>query len=443
MARRAAAYLRVSSTAQADEDRFGYHRQIAGIRAYAERADLDLVREYRDAITGKSVSRQGLDQLIRDAAEFETVIISSVDRLARDVTSSYQVLANLLASKVVVHSADQGLIDLDQESSLIQFNLQALFAHLERHKIVARTRAAITAIAEAGGIPDGMRTFGYRTVKRAAEVVPTEAAVVRDVYERSAAGESLVSIAAHLTTTGVPRRTGASTPWRFTDVRQMIRRTTYKGEYRWGEYVIPVPPIVGVDLWARAQPRGRGGKWTGRTPLKLIGHVRCGQCGNRLSTLQRSHPTNGTRYYSYRCSGKAYPGSTCSLPTISGNHLDPLAEKAVRQALSRPAVIREMLGAAAQVEDQNAAAIERLQEEERRWLEAFRARAITAKELAAYRADVRRRLRALEAPAASAELDVDAYVQAARTLQLRELLALAHVEIVVWDRNRLDVTLLG
>ncbi len=443
MRRRAAAYLRVSSTAQADEDRFGYHRQIAGIRAYAERSDLEIVREYRDAITGKSVSRKGLDQLMREADEFDTVIISSVDRLARDVTSSYQVLANLLASKVVVHSADQGLIDLDQESSLIQFNLQALFAHLERHKIVARTRSAITAIAASGGIPDGMRTFGYRTVKRAAEIVPAEAAVVRDIYERSAAGESLVSIAAHLTATGVPRRTGATTPWRFTDVRQMIRRTTYRGEYRWGEYTIPVPPIVGSDLWRRAQPRGRGGRWTGRTPLLLIGHVRCGQCGNRLSTLQRSHPTNGTKYYSYRCSGRAYPGSTCALGTISGRHLDPIAEKAVRAALARPAVVREMLGAAAQVEDQNTVAIERLREEERRWLEAFRARAITAKELAVYRADVRRRLRALEAPEVARDLDVGAYVAAAKSLPFRELLVLANVEIVVWDRFRVEVRLLG
>ncbi len=82
--RRAAAYLRVSSEKQADEDRFGYHRQIAGVREYANTNALELVGEYRDAITGKSVTRSGLDRLLSEASSYDVVIISSVDRLARD-----------------------------------------------------------------------------------------------------------------------------------------------------------------------------------------------------------------------------------------------------------------------------------------------------------------------------------------------------------------------
>ena len=442
MPRRAAAYLRVSSEKQADEDRFGYHRQITSVREYAARAGLDLVAEYRDAITGKSVTRKNLDRLMSEAGSFDVVVISSVDRLARDVTSSYQVLANLLAGRLQVHSADHGLIDLEQEHSLIHFNLQALFAHLERQKIVSRTRAAVNAIAAAGQIPDGMRTFGYRTVKREALVVPEEALVVRDVFERSARGETLVAIARALTEAGVPRRTGASTPWRFTDVRQMIRRTTYKGEYRWGQHVLSVPAIVTPGLWAKAQPRGRGRPWH-TSPLQLLGHVRCGVCGARLSSKPHHvRSKEGRRYWSYRCSGRNNdPSSSCGFGAISGPHLDALAERAVRDALADPKRVREMLAVAAEVDDRNASALAALESEDARWLEAFRAGAITAAELSEYRADVRRRSRALADTRATADRDVQEYVRAARKLPLREVLDLAGVEIVVLGRYSLEVRL--
>lgn len=440
---RAAAYLRVSSEKQADEDRFGYHRQIGDIAAYAARAGLELVAEYRDAITGKSVSRKGLDQLIAAADRFDAVIISSVDRLARDIGSSYQVLANLLGSGVQVHSADQGLIDLDQESSLIQFNLQALFAHLERQKIVKRTRSAVIAIAERGEVPDGLNTFGYRVEKRKAIIVPEEAAVVRDIFERSAKGETLVAIARHLTEAGVPRRKAGLTPWRFTDVRQIITRKTYRGEYHWSSYVIPVPAIVTPELWRAAQPRGRGRPW-GASPLQLIGHIRCARCGRRMTSLKMSYdPRRYKRpgaYWAYACNSRSFP-EWCHAPTVSGRWLDGVAEAEVRAALSDRRRVREALAAASSAVDQSSGERERLEEEDRRWLEAFRMGVITAAELGRYREDVRRRLKALGDSRPPVGRDVSAYVRAARSMPFRELLRFADVLVVAEGRTFLEVRL--
>lgn len=64
---RAVAYLRVSSEKQADEDRFGHHRQIGDGTAYAERAGLEFVVEYRNAITGKRVSHMGPERSLTEA----------------------------------------------------------------------------------------------------------------------------------------------------------------------------------------------------------------------------------------------------------------------------------------------------------------------------------------------------------------------------------------
>lgn len=436
--RRAAAYLRVSSDHQANEDRFGYERQITEIIRYAERAGFELTREYRDAITGKSTTRRALSELQRDASRYEAVIISSVDRLGRHVSATDRVLAALIASGLEVHSAEFGLIDLEDDTSLVQFNIRSLVAHLERQKIVKRTQAARIAIAQAGGIPNGVKGLGFRTQKRKLVIIPDEAEVVRAVFEASAAGESMSGIAARLTADGVPRWS-SERPWRFTDVQRVLTNPLYRGEYVWGGISIPVPAIVSPGLWSRAQPRGRGRR--PRTNLALLGHIRCGWCGHRLSTRWEYDRKRRPRWPVYRCQGGKLPDVRCKFGQISARRLEPVVERAVRDALANEATIRELLAIAEDDAPATADARAELEREDAQWLEAFRHGAITAAELASYRADVRRRVAALAQDTGRAEVEVERLVRAARELPLPELLDLARVLVVVRSRDDVLVTI--
>lgn len=84
-----------------------------------------------------------------------------------------------------------------------------------------------------------------------------------------------------------------------------------------------------------------------------------------------------------------------------------------------------------------------LEAEDARWLEAYRVGAITAAEMGKYRADVKRRLRALGGSKPTTGRSVREYAAAAKTMPLRDLLDFANVEIVVWARDNIEIRVHG
>lgn len=86
--KRAVAYVRVSTTEQAEQG-YSIDAQIQTIKQYCQRQNLDLVEVYADrGISGKSLSkRQQLQALLEGAKhdKFEMVVIWKNSRLARNV----------------------------------------------------------------------------------------------------------------------------------------------------------------------------------------------------------------------------------------------------------------------------------------------------------------------------------------------------------------------
>lgn len=95
--RTAALYLRVSTAAQAGDERFGLAGQTRDATQYASAAGLRIVETYQDVITGTKATR------------YDTVLISAVDRLAR-----YQRLPDARAAR-----PDAALLTLPGEAQLL------------------------------------------------------------------------------------------------------------------------------------------------------------------------------------------------------------------------------------------------------------------------------------------------------------------------------------
>jgi len=77
---RAALYLRVSTVDQKPD------LQDDGLRAYADRAGLEIVQDYLDvAVSGRRQGRPQLDALMKDARDraFDCVLVWKFDRFAR------------------------------------------------------------------------------------------------------------------------------------------------------------------------------------------------------------------------------------------------------------------------------------------------------------------------------------------------------------------------
>ena len=443
MPRQAASYLRVSTSAQTKDDRWGYARQRQEVIQYAEAANLELTAEYKDAVSGTTTSRTGLTAL--KSAGHNLVVIPSIDRLARDVGASYKVLAELVESGFEVHSSDFGLIDLSDDMSLIQFNFRSLFATLEHRKIAARVRAAHLHMAESGKLPTGIKTYGYRGLDGHAIIDPVQAAVVRRIFELSAGGLSLFAIQNTLNDEGVPvarpaQSKQAGTPlWHRTVIGKLIKNPAYKGEHRWGKYPLSVPPIVSAELWQKAQKGKRGAYPSSGWPL--VGHIRCGVCGRRMQSRRnrKTQRRSPAVYERYRCQSQSLPSGSCGAPDIERAWLEREAEALVRAALTDPDTLRQLLDDHAPPDTRAEAELAALAEEDARWLEAFRLGAITPAELGEYRTDLEKRRRALTVRPAT-EYPLAAYAAAAREMPFAELLDVASI-VVVATRERLRLTL--
>lgn len=308
---RAAAYLRVSTSEQAEDDKFGLQVQANAITQYAARHSLSLSDTYSDAITGTRHRRTELDRLLDTAAAYDAVIISSIDRLGRRNRITYAVLDELLETGLQVHSTDMGVIDPEDESSMLTFGVKSLFAENDHRRTVAKLQHA--RVAKVAGNPLSGRVgvpvhplngYGWRN----GVIDPVEAHWVRWMYARMEQVGSVV-VARELGEQGARTRDGNI--WFPENVRRLMMNPVYKGVYEYGRKShgqgivkarCEVEALVSPELWDSVARKlrtrqGRTGmesdQWAER--FGLVGHLRCGECGRAMSSLHS--PARAYGYY--------------------------------------------------------------------------------------------------------------------------------------------------
>ena len=77
---RAAAYTRVSTEKQAEDDKVSLGEQTKDIEAYCREKDYTIVMEYQDVGSGASKRRPGFQQLLRDVQDglFDVIVAGSL-----------------------------------------------------------------------------------------------------------------------------------------------------------------------------------------------------------------------------------------------------------------------------------------------------------------------------------------------------------------------------
>jgi DNA invertase Pin-like site-specific DNA recombinase len=143
---RAALYLRVSTPDQKPD------LQIDGLRAYAARAGLDVVQDYRDVgVSGRREGRPQLNALMTAARnrEIDCVLVWKFDRFARSTRHLLTALEefNHLGVRFV---SVQDQVDTDSPMGRAMFTIIGAMAELESSLISERVTAGMRA-AEARG----------------------------------------------------------------------------------------------------------------------------------------------------------------------------------------------------------------------------------------------------------------------------------------------------
>lgn len=130
-------YARVSTTGQ---------NLTAQIKALTDAGAEEL---YTDKKSGKDLSRAGLQDVLAKLQKGDTLLVTKMDRIARNVTEGISLIEELNEKGITLHVLNMGTFDNSPTSKLLR-NILLSVADWEREMMLERQREGI-AVAKAQG----------------------------------------------------------------------------------------------------------------------------------------------------------------------------------------------------------------------------------------------------------------------------------------------------
>ena len=104
---------------------------------------------YKDKASGKSLNRDGLNDLMSQLTEGDTLIVTKMDRIARNVREGIDLISQLNEKGIKLHVLNMGVFDGSPTSKLIT-NILLSIADWEREMLLERQRAGIEEAKKRG-----------------------------------------------------------------------------------------------------------------------------------------------------------------------------------------------------------------------------------------------------------------------------------------------------
>lgn len=329
--------------------------------------------------------------------------MSEESRLGREQIETAYALKQIITAgvRIFYYLEDRERV-LESPTDKLLLSVTGFADEMEREKARQRTHDALVRKARAGHVAGGS-VYGYDNVEITAPDAVTgkpkrlhverrinegEAAVIREIFERAAAGWGTRRIAHDLNARGVsappPRPAGRPRAWAPSTIYAMLTRPLYRGEVTWNrtrkrntwgikhqtrraeaewvELEVPTLQIVPQPLWQAVRERFRdtrasylratNGQLWGRpangieSRYLLTGLAQCGRCGGSL--IVHSRASAGRRAHAHLCSYHHLRGNTVCpgglvLPVESTN--DAVLAAVEREVL-HPEVVRRAMGRA-------------------------------------------------------------------------------------------------
>jgi site-specific DNA recombinase len=374
---RCAAYARYSSDLQSPRS---IEDQLRICREYAHAHGFVFLEEHvyvDEALSGVGADRPGLGRLL-DAAlsstrPFDVILLDDSSRLARNTKDALGIFERLNFAGIRLIAVSQG-IDSENEQAHVLVTVHGMVDSLYVKELAKKTHRGLEGLMLRGQHTGG-RCFGYDSVPapgttgKQLVINESEAAVVRRIFEMSADGQSLKTIAKTLNSESVPpprpRAGKRYATWCPTCIREMLRRELYAGKVIWNSSrfvkvpgtnkrvrrarpesewrIVPHPElqIISDESWQRVKERQdklqatygvrKGGgiliPRSATSPYLLSGILKCGLCGGNLIIItgydsSGHHPRYGCSQHFNR---GACPNSlTVRRDWVEGRMLDEL-----------------------------------------------------------------------------------------------------------------------
>lgn len=228
-----AAYARVST--EQDEQQSSYEAQVNYYNQYIRNNPAwEFVGIYADeGITGTNTKkRDGFNRMIADAkaGKIDLILTKSISRFARNTVDALQTIRELSSLKIEVYFEKEGIHTLDKQCE-VMLTIMSSLAQEESRSISENVRWGKQKSMQDGNVSFGYGHFlGYRKGKDGRpEVVPEEAAIVRDIYRMFLDGMTIRNIAKELTERGI-KTPGGKDIWSVSTIRSILSNEKYKGD---------------------------------------------------------------------------------------------------------------------------------------------------------------------------------------------------------------------
>ena len=382
---RCAAYARYSSDLQSP---LSIDDQLRICREYAKSRGFVFLEEHvyvDEAVSGVGADRPGLGRLLNAALSaarpFDVILLDDSSRLARNTKDALTFFERLNFAGIRLIAVSQG-IDSDNEQAHVLVTVHGMVDSLYVKELAKKTHRGLEGRVLRGQHTGG-RCYGYDSVSvddtTAKQLIinEKEAVVIRRIFEMSASGQSLKTIAKTLNHECVPSprpRSGNNyATWSPTCIREMLRRDLYVGKVVWNASrfvktpgtnkrvrrarpesewrIVPHPElqIVSNEVWQRVQDRQKrlmamySGAKKGllprsiTSPYLLSGILKCGLCGGNLIIV--TGYTSYGHYPRYGCSQHFNRGACSNAITIRRDWLEKrLLEELQNEVLKRETV---------------------------------------------------------------------------------------------------------
>jgi site-specific DNA recombinase len=223
-----AIYARVSTSAQTEGA--SLESQVEACRVEAQARGLTVLREFKEVFSGASLLDRPLLAECREEVRgnrLDAVIVFDIDRLSR----------NIIHLGIFLEECDRFntalvFVNSDFERSpegMLLFSIRGYLAEAERLKITERTTRGRRHKAKDGTLSFKRKLYGYTlNAEGKREIYAPEAEVVKEMFRRLAAGDSLWSIAGDFNKRNVPKPSGRGAWWA-NNIKCIVTNPAYTG----------------------------------------------------------------------------------------------------------------------------------------------------------------------------------------------------------------------
>lgn len=233
------AYVRVSTDAQAMDDKFGIESQKEIIAGYCKKHNMSIMDWYIDrGESGVKENRPQLDAILYGEIKnppVEAVIVAKSDRMARDIKLYYYFMMLLEKRGMKLISATEEVVNDDTGLGNVYKALMLFVAEQERNNITKRTSGGRAVKSANGGYSGGRTPFGYKAENHQMVIEPEEAEVVREIFRlKDGEGFTYQAVAEALNQEGKVNRSGK--PFIISTIQTIYEnKKVYQGMYRYGK----------------------------------------------------------------------------------------------------------------------------------------------------------------------------------------------------------------